>query len=163
RADIYSLGVVLYEMLTGGLPLGHFTPASQKAPVDVRIDAVVQRALEKDPDRRFQHVAAVQSDIETIGASLHPAAAIHGPHPGQAPTPAQEAVQRRVGKPATALLIVGMATLVQTLVYVLEGFSWHANQAEMNVLRVSVQAVSDLFGLPVSVLIILGALEMKRL
>jgi serine/threonine protein kinase len=66
RADIYSLGVVFYEMLTGELPLGKFPPPSQKVQIDVRLDQVVLHALEKEPDRRYQTANEVKTDVETI-------------------------------------------------------------------------------------------------
>jgi tRNA A-37 threonylcarbamoyl transferase component Bud32 len=66
RADIYSLGVVFYELLTGQLPLGRFPPPSQKVQIDVRLDEVVLKALDRDPDRRYQSAAEVSSAVEAV-------------------------------------------------------------------------------------------------
>src|SRR5262249_36741437 len=59
-------GVVFYEMLTGELPLGRFAPPSQKVAVDVRLDEVVLRTLEQQPERRYQQASEVKSQGETI-------------------------------------------------------------------------------------------------
>ncbi len=71
RADIYALGVVFYEMLTGELPLGKFPVPSRKVEIDVRLDEVVLRALEKEPGRRYQQASEVGTAVETMKTPPH--------------------------------------------------------------------------------------------
>jgi len=66
RADLYALGVVFYEMLTGELPLGRFALPSEKSAVDARVDELVLKLLEREPGRRCQQAAELKAELAAV-------------------------------------------------------------------------------------------------
>ena len=120
RADIYSLGVVFYEMLTGELPIGRFAPPSKKVQVDVRLDEIVLRTLEKEPELRYQHASEVKTDVEKISSGPEP------PRPSVKPIQGVdiEAMRRKVRGPAIALFTLGLLNLLAGWLIVGFFISW---------------------------------------
>jgi serine/threonine protein kinase len=116
RADIYALGVVFYQLLTGELPPTPLTPPSTKVAIDVRLDDIVLRALEADPARRYQHATDIKTAVETVIAYPrgNPAAAPPSPDPPPLTDPAAVLLL-----PARLLCLAAILNLFPPLLFLL--------------------------------------------
>jgi len=89
RSDIYSAGVVLYEMATGKRPFGEASgpllvsailearvspPRSRNHVVPAPLEAIILKALDRNPDRRYQSARELRVDLERLSDGLPPMA-----------------------------------------------------------------------------------------
>lgn len=149
RADIYALGVTFYEMLTGELPIGRFALPSQKVHVDVRLDEVVLRAMEREPDRRYQRASDVKTAVQSCAT---------GPAPGSATAEAVAETCKSLRAPAFGLISVGAVSLLLVAMYILGSMvQWQEEGLDTMLREVRELGLIILIGMALSVPI--GLLE----
>ncbi len=104
RADIYSLGILLYELMVGETPKGNYDPPSVKKPsLDKRLDAVVSKCLKPLPADRYQSVAELLIDLEPLVPVTSMIGTAHT-------SPAQRALRkaRELGRSLVRAIAIGL-------------------------------------------------------
>ncbi|MEN3939893.1 family 16 glycoside hydrolase [Prosthecobacter sp. SYSU 5D2] len=143
RADLFSLGVMLYEMLTGQTPRGAWSLPSQRVRVDVRLDQVVLRALQQDVSLRYQQASEMKTDVDQIrftppaspkaapGKAV-PAAAPAKPAAKQAAAPPASPARKHRKKSNGRLVFLGVTL---PLVLLAGGYGWLSRKHEAQARR----------------------------
>ncbi len=162
RADIYSIGVVFYEMITGELPLGRFPLPSEIGRGDAIHDDIVLRALEKNPERRFQRASDVQTAVAAAMSGSPAFGSGVAPDAGAA-TPAMAPMATPVPTP----LIHGGPTIGSS---VASGVRTHVDVGAVQrwmklpaLLLILSAIASFLMFNPLGVITIIGAAKMKKI
>jgi len=162
RADIYSLGVVFYEMLTGELPLGKFAPPSKKVHIDIRLDEVVLQTLEKEPERRYQQASQVKTALETI-AETPGGSASSEKRKARVPGAQIEAARKSLRTPARGLIAAGVLQLLFGLGLMVFAAPAAARDSGNLLLGYVVLSVIAAFFMVPAAVVLLGATNMLKL
>jgi hypothetical protein len=145
RADIYSLGVVFYEMLTGELPIGRFALPSEKA-MDARIDEIVLRTLAKEREARFQSAGEVGTQVAAVAKTPQTTPPTNATATGQAAAARYN---------LTSAILTGLS-LVLVAVLALINVSVNASRIPGEGYFIITGTPLFLFGLPAAIMGVIG-------
>jgi serine/threonine protein kinase len=113
RADIFSVGVLLHELLTGRLPADDPRPASVICRCDTRFDAIIRRASHPIPAQRYHSASEIAKDLRAIASSAGsrvPQTAVPRGPSRVAPSPARYAAKpKSSGSSGMIFLLVAAA------------------------------------------------------
>jgi serine/threonine protein kinase/tetratricopeptide (TPR) repeat protein len=137
RTDLFSLGAVLYEMVTGMLPFrgessgvifkaildGTPTPAVRLNPdMPADLERIINKCLEKDRNLRYQHASEIRADLQRLKRDTESASGIV---PTEAATKPQMATRFRVG----TKMLIAVATVLAASVVGFFGYRWYGGRS----------------------------------
>jgi len=151
RTDLFSFGVVLYEMATGTLPFsGESTgvifeailnrtprpPSSVVNGIPSELDRIIQKAMEKDRELRYQHASDIRTDLKRLkrdsdsgrSAGLHDSAAPHAAAASGSASAAAASTVIPAARPSKGWLMFAGACFV--LFLAVAGYYWNSRKAQ---------------------------------
>jgi len=140
RADLFSVGIMLYELLTGHVPTGMARPASQLRPeIPAAMDMIVSRCTAPDADQRYSSSSEISEALQSVLAAMYGGAPMPVPEPRKGGRKALKAIMAMALVAAVAASVGGAVVVRQR----------PRRQAEvaLNDLNVAVQRAGKLVGI----------------
>ncbi len=108
RADVYSVGVMLYEVLTGDRPTGLAKPASKiRGEVPAALDPIIEKCCQPDPGKRYQSADELRAALRAVRVAVEKKT-----DPASAKTPVSRAGGSKPGSLSIGRILIGAVALI---------------------------------------------------